>query len=935
MYLLQQNKYMHYLKLKILVFLLMITHISCDSYTAASPAFHPVELICDYENNPLGIDNEKPLFSWKIVSQKKNQKQTAYEIIVSSNLKTIKKHKGDVWNSGKTLSSQNTHIPYAGNTLQSYTRYYWRVRTYDKNGKRSAWSDINWFETAVMPSDQWKGMWIGDGKELPTRDEDFYADDPMPLLRKSFDIKKQLLRARLYISGLGYYEAYLNGYRIGNQVLDPGWTSYQERILYTVYDVTDYLSEGLNMAGIMLGNGWYNPLPLRFWGAINMREALYTGRPSVKGMIRLEFQDGSSEIIPTDTSWETSPGPVIRNNVYLGEYYDARLEIPDWNIAGTSSKGWEPAAVMPEPRGVMSAQRQPPIRITQILKPVRIYESQPGVFIADMGQNFAGVAKIRVNGPKGTKITLRYGEVLNTDGSLNVFTSVAGQIKGGQGGPGAPEIAWQEDNYVLSGERTEEWSPRFTFHGFRYVEITGWPGIPEPEDISGLKMSADLRDGGHFLSSNTMFNKLDTIINRTFLSNVFSVISDCPTREKLAYGGDILCTTDAFMFNFYMPTFYQKIIRDFTDAQRPMGGIPETVPYVGIADGSPGDKSGPLGFQLGWVHLIRKMYDFYGDTQIIAENYDAVRKQIEFLNASTDNYLFDTDLGDHESLDEKSIPLTASVFYYLHVCYVKEFATVIGKQDDVAKYSTLLKHIKEAINRKFSIADTGVYALGTQSDQSFALWSNIVKEKDRDKALEALFTALENKNWHLSTGIFGTKMLFDLLREEEQSEMAYKIANQRDFPGWGHMIENGATTLWETWRYSDNVYSQNHPMFGSVGAWFYRSLLGINELEPGFRKILIKPQPAGDLTSAEGSFETLYGEIGTAWKIAERKFFLKINIPVNTTATVMIPSRFGKNIKVDEEPIRTNKEILSFEVQEDHTIIAVGSGEYNFEAIPN
>jgi len=926
---------MNILKLKALVLLLLITHISCESYTGASSAFHPVELICEYEHNPLGIDNENPRFSWKIVSQKKNQKQTAYEIIVSSSLNTIQKNRGDVWDTGKINSSQSIHIPYDGNMLQSYTRYYWRVRTYDKDGKRSAWSDVNWFETAVMPSDEWEAAWIGDGKELPTRDEDFYTDDPMPLLRKSFDITKQLLTARLYISGLGYYEAYLNGHRIGNQMLDPGWTSYQERVLYAVYDVTDYLSEGLNMAGIMLGNGWYNPLPLRFWGAVNMREALFTGRPSVKGMIRLEFQDGSSEIIPTDASWETAPGPVIRNNVYLGEYYDARLEIPDWNIAGTSSEGWEPAAVMPAPPGVMSAQRQPPIRVTQTLKPVKIYESQPGVFIADMGQNFAGVAGIRVNGPKDTKITLRYGEDLHADGSLNVLTTVAGQIKGGQGGPGAPEIAWQEDNYVLSGEGTEEWFPRFTFHGFRYVEITGWPGIPEPEDISGLKMNADLRDGGHFASSNSMFNKLDTVINHTFLSNVFSVISDCPAREKLAYGGDILCTTDAFMFHFYMPTFYQKIIRDFTDAQRPLGGIPETVPFVGIADGSPGDKSGPLGFQLGLVHLIRKMYDFYGDTQIITENYDAVRKQIEFLKASTDDYLFDTDLGDHESLDEKSIPLTASVFYYLHVCYMKEFATIIGKQDDVVKYTTLSENIKEAINRKFSVADTGVYARGTQSDQSFALWSNIVGGKDRDKALDVLFTALENKNWHLSTGIFGTKMLFDLLREEEQSEMAYKIANQRDFPGWGHMIENGATTLWETWRYSDNVYSQNHPMFGSVGAWFYRSLLGINELEPGFRKILIKPQPAGDLTSAEGSYETLYGEIGTAWKIAEGKFFLKIKIPVNTTATVMIPSRFGKNIKVDEEPIRTNEEILSFGVREDHTIIEVGSGEYHLEASPN
>lgn len=925
---------MNSIRLKILVLILFIPYLSCALYCTSLSNFYPVELICEYENNPLGIDIERPRLGWKIASSQKQQKQTAYEIIVSSSLENIKRDKGDVWNSGKIISSQSIHVPYNGKSLQSFTKYYWRVRIYDKSGKRSEWSEINWFETAIMPHDKWEGEWIGDGKEQPKQDEDFYVDDPMPLLRKSFDLRKQLHTARLYISGVGYYEAYLNGRRVGNQVLDPGWTSYNKRVLYAVYDVSDYLNGGLNMLGITLGNGWYNPLPLRFWGAINMRESLYTGRPAVKAMLYLKFNDDSYQIIPTDTSWETHPGPVLRNNVYLGEYYDARLEVPNWHTVNTTSKGWKPATLMNGPPGVMSAQRQPPIRVSQIVKPIRIYESKPGVFIADMGQNIAGVSQIRVKGPAGTKITLRYGEDIHADNSLNVFTTVAGQIKSGQGGPGAPEIAWQEDNYVLKGKGVEEWSPRFTFHGFRYVEITGWPGTPKPEDIFGLKMNADLHDGGNFICSNKMFNKLDTIINRTFLNNVFSVISDCPAREKLAYGGDILCTTEAFMYNFYMPSFYKKIIQDFKDAQRPMGGITETAPFVGIADGSPGDKSGPLGFQLAFIYLIKKMYEFYGDTQILIENYDAARKQVEFLNTSTNDYLFDADLGDHESLDEKTKSLTASVFYYLHVHYLKEIAEVIGKQDDAIKYDSLSKNIKEAINRKFSISDSGVYARGTQSDQVFVLWSDIVEEKNRDKAMAALLTALENKNWHLSTGLFGTKMLFDLLRKENLTEVAYKIANQRSFPGWGHMIESGATTLWETWRYSDNIYSQNHPMLGSIGAWFYRSILGINELEPGFRKILIKPQPAGDLTYAEGSFKTLYGEIVSSWKISEGKFFLRTNIPVNNTATVVIPSPFKKNIKVDGETAPFHDGIISYEEKDDHIVFETGSGEYHFEVSP-
>ncbi|HBQ57480.1 MAG TPA: alpha-L-rhamnosidase [Porphyromonadaceae bacterium] len=892
-----------------------------------------MDLVCEYETNPLGIETEKPRFSWKIKSKERNQKQSAYRIIISSSEKNVKNKKGDLWDSGIIQSDQSVHVPYGGKPLQSFTRYYWRVCSSDRDGKISNWSNVYWFETAILSNKEWQGIWIGDGKLLPEKDEDFYADDPMPLFRKSFSVDKKIKSARLYISGLGYYEAYLNGKKIGNNVLDPGWTSYQKRILYTVYDITDFVTSGANIVGLMLGNGWFNPLPLRFWGAINMRDALYTGRPAAKAMIRLAYSDGTTEIIPTDTSWETIPGPVVRNNIYLGEHYDARREIPRWNKKDEAAHPWVQASEMPAPSGVLTVQRQPPVRITKSIKPVNIYESRPNVYIADMGQNFAGVVRIKVKGAPGTKISLRYGEDIHADGSLNGLTSVAGQIKTGQGGPGAPETAWQEDSYTLSGIGVEEWSPRFTFHGFRYVEITGWPGIPEPEDITGLRMSADLVDGGEFSSSNNMFNKLDTVIQWTFLSNVFSVISDCPAREKLSYGGDILCTTEAYMFNFHMPTLYHKIIRDFTDAQRPLGGIPETAPYVGIADGSPGDKSGPLGFQLGLIYLMKKMYEFYGDTRIIAENYEAAKMQIEFLKSQTSNHLFDTDLGDHESLDIKSIPLTASIFYLLHVHYFAKFAEILNFQEDAKKYRDLSEEIKTAINQEFLRSDSGVYALGTQSDQSFALWSGVAENENRNKTLEALIAEIDRKKGHIATGIFGTKMMFDVLLEEGLSEIAYTVANQRDFPGWGHMVENGATTLWETWRYSDNMYSQNHPMFGSIGAWFYRSLLGINELEPGFRKIQFKPQPAGDLTFAEGSLRTMYGKIESSWEITGSTFLYKVSVPVNTNAIVYIPSRFGKHIQVDGKPVGANADIVSIGEEKGYMLFGVGSGVYQFEVI--
>ncbi|RZM15703.1 MAG: alpha-L-rhamnosidase, partial [Pedobacter sp.] len=423
-----------------------------------------------------------------------------------------------------------------------------------------------------------------------------------------------------------------------------------------------------------------------------------------------------------------------------------------------------------------------------------------------------------------------------------------------------------------------------------------WPGKPGLSDIEGLRMSADLQESGTFTTSNEMFNKLDTNIKYTFLSNAFSVQSDCPGREKLGYGGDLFCTTESFMYHYDMAGFYRKIVKDFTDDQQPLGGITETVPFVGIADAGPGDKSGPLGFQVGFPYLIKKIHDFYGDKRLIEENYAALTKHMKFLESSTKDHLFTTDLGDHESLDDRSIPLTASIFYYLHAKMMNEFAGILKKRDEEARYAALAETIRKAIVNKYYDAGSGKFEKGTQTTQIFALWSNIEKEGTQSKVIAALVAEFEKKNWHLSTGIFGTKMLFDVLRKSENNEMAYRIANQRDFPGWGYMIANGATTVWETWIASDNTFSKNHPMFGSVGEWFYRSLLGINAAAPGFQKIVIKPQPAGDLKHAKGTYASPYGSIGSSWEITDQHFRLNVEIPVNTTAEIWVPLKYGEQI---------------------------------------
>ncbi len=567
---------------------------------------------------------------------------------------------------------------------------------------------------------------------------------------------------------------------------------------------------------------------------------------------------------------------------------------------------------------------QPAIKITRVVKPIHITEPKSDTFIVDMGQNFAGVARIKVKGTAGTKITLRYGEDVYKDGTLNYMTTVCTQLKKGglKGGPGAPETAWQEDSYTLKGEGIETWAPRFTFHGFRYVEIAGWPGKPTIEDIEGLRMNADLQNNGTFSCSNEMFNKLHENIQWTFLSNVFSVQSDCPGREKMGYGADMVVSSNAFLYNYDMSNFYSKAVHDYANEQQPDGGITEIAPYTGIADLGYDGESGPLGWELAFPYLQKQLYDFYGDKHIIEDAYDAFTKQINFLQSKAKENLFYWDISDHEALDPKPEAFSASVFYYHHVCLAAEFAGILHKKDDSLKYDKLAKRIKDAIVRKYLVPNTGRFDNATQSAQIFALWYHLSPKKD--STFKVLMNEFARHNWHLSTGIFSTKMMFDVLRENDKNDIAYTIANQRNYPGWFNMIANGATTLWETWAYPEESPSQNHPMFGSVDEWFYRSLLGINAAAPGFEKIIIKPQPVKDLTWAKGSYQSIRGKIISDWKTDGNNFMLDVSIPPNTKATIYIPSKENGAITENGKA----KQVLRYE--KGYTLVEVGSGNYSF-----
>lgn len=890
----------------------------------------------DRQDKPLGFDNPAPEFSWIVQSSERGTLQTAYELVVSDDLKKLDEGNVAYWQSGKIDGNHTFAIRYKGKPLQSFTRYYWKVRIWDQNGQASPWSS-SWFETSMMNPSEWKAQWISDQRPLPQKDEDFYKQTPNPLLRKEIKLTKEVRSARLYIAGLGYSIAYLNGQRVGDHMLDMPWTQFGKQVMYNTFDVTSMLHKGQNVLGVMLGNGWYNPMPLKLFRTWNLRNTLTVGKPCVKAQLRITYEDGSTETFLTDESWKSGDGPILMNSIYLGESYDARLEQKGWNEPGFNDRRWAKAKVEAGPKGMLTARCIPPVRATRILKPVKVTELKSGVYLFDFGQNFAGVPRLKVNGPAGTKVTLRSGEDVHADGSLNYLTVVTGQLKAMwnlRGGPGCPDDPMMINTYVLKGEGQEVFTPEFTFSSFRYVEVTGFPGKPDLNAVEGLRMNSDLQPTGSFECSNELFNRIQEATLWTFLSNVFSVQSDCPAREKLGYGADIVTTAEAFSYNFDMSTFYRKVVQDFVNDVRPNGGMSEIAPNIGINGESMGGDTGSPGWQLAFPFGIKVLYDYYGDRSVVEKNYPVLKRQVDFMHSVTPDHIVKRCIGDHESIDPKNIALSATAFYYHHVILMVEFAQLMNKQEDAQQYQKLANDIKAAFVDAFLKPGTGVFDTGTQAAQLISLYYDLVPENEKEAAVNHLLLEIFNKHkGHLSTGIFSTKYLFDFFRQENRNEVAYTVANQRTFPGWGNMLANGATTLYESWQYPDTVNSQNHPMFGSISEWYYKSLLGINAKAPGFTNFEIKPQPAGDLTWAKGYYDAAVGRIVSDWKIEGTRFLMKASVPANTRARIYVPALPRSAVSESGKPVTGARGLQFLEYKDGYAVFDAGSGDYSFESV--
>jgi alpha-L-rhamnosidase len=771
-------------------------------------------------------------------------------------------------------------------------------------------------------------LWIGDGSEAPEHDSLFYLDDPSPVFRKEFQTEKEISSAVLNITAAGYYTATINGSRVGEDMFEPAWTDFSKRIYFSEYDITSLLQSGNNCLGVTLGNGFYNPLPLRMWGRRNLRNDLKVGRPVFIAQLIVEYEDGTTEEIVTDETWKFSHGPVLKNNVFLGEVYDARREIPGWNKPGFDDRHWENAVLSQEPGGELQKTFFPPMQVTQKIRPVKIYTcpSDPANYIVDMGINFTGTYRIRISGNTGDSITLRLGERIYEDGTLNPMTAVCGQIKApGVGGPGAPDIAWQEDTYIV-GDNTNTWySPEYTYHVFRYMEISGLEEMPQVSDIEGLFIHNNVTDDNHFSSSADLINSIQEMTERTFLANLISVQADCPAREKFGYGGDLNATSEAYIYNYDMQSFYRKTVYDWIDAMNDSVFV-DTAPYVGI-------RYCGISWESAFILTQYYLYLYYNDTGIIEELYDLNNEWMDKVARIHPDKIVDQGLSDHGSLEPVPVQLIGTTHYLKSARIMQIFASVMGDKENEEKYSRLAGELKDMVKARFW--DKPVDGpVNRQTLFATLLYYDIVPEIEIPAARDSLLTAVRNgPSGHFNTGIFGTKYILDVLSRHGLTSEVYDIVNSRTYPGWGHMIDNGATTIWETWQESENTYSNNHPMFGSVTEWFYKWLGGISpDLQnPGFKKFYLAPATPRGLEHVNSSYQSPFGTIVSNWeKEGPGWYRYEMEIPPGSRAHVRLQVDSSQKINIEKiYDNRTDEELVRglqsgiFELDEGQYIITV------------
>ena len=876
----------------------------------------PGGLTCEYRSNPLGVEARRPRLSWVVETERRGWRQSACRILVASRLELLTEQRPDVWDSGVLKTDASVHVEYGGQALKSRQRVWWAVKVWDERGAESGFSELAFWEMGLLTPADWRAKWI---LGCETAKTEGVTAGPSPLLRKSFRLSRPVRSARVYLSGLGYHELRLNGRRVGDHVLDPLVTQYDRRALYVIHDVTGFLQAGENVIGVSLGNGWYNCHTREVW---NFEQAPWRHLPKLLLQLEVVDERGRRSTVVSDTSWKTARGPVVFDGLRNGETYDARAEKPGWDAPGYDDGNWAKAAVTPAPGGRLVAQTLP-IKVMQTLTPIWITEPKPGVFVFDLGQNMTGWAQLRVRGPAGTRVTLRYAEKRAADGevdqgNINYF------IKSGD---------CQTDAYILKGEGEEVWEPSFTYHGFQWVQVTGYPGTPTLDSLRGRVVHSAFETAGEFACSLDLLNRVQACTRWAYIGNFTGIPTDCPHREKNGWTGDALLATETGLFNYRAAPAYLKWLNDLSDAQRPSGQLPGIVPSGGWGYNW---GSGPA-WDSAFTHIPWYLYLYSGDRGVLADHYHGMKRYVDYLTTLATDGIVSFGLGDWcpptGGPDGHKAPavLTTTACYYANCRLLERVAGVLGKRGDARRYGRLAGRIGQAFNKAFYDPATGSYAGDGQTSMACALYQGLVNDSEKDKVLKALLAVIARCGGHLDYGILGAKYVPNALTAAGRTEVAFDMATQTTFPSYGLWMERGATTLWEAW---DGGTSLNHIMFGDVSAWMFKALAGINPdpERPGFQHIIIRPQPVRGLTWVRAAHHAMQGWIRSAWRTEGDRFMLDVTVPANATATVFLPVKMDPATE-SGRPLAAAEGVVGVKEEQGHPVVQVGAGAYRFEGV--
>ena len=885
------------------------------AFSATSQRLEVYDLSVEHKQNPLGLESPTPRLSWKLKSDEKDILQTHYQVQVAEVNKFPATHL--TWESEKVASDQSILIPYAGEKLLSGNRYYWRVRVWDNKGNVSSWSEPAYWEMGLFQGD-WKAQWIE-----PVQIEQ--ANAPALMVRTTTTISKGIKRASAYVTAHGLYEFFINGKQVGDQVFTPGWTNYQDRLQYQVYDVTNLIKDGENVIGAMLGDGWY-----RGHLAWEDNWGVYGKKLGFLCQIQIEYSDGSKGMILSDGSWKgTDDGPITLNSLYNGETYDARKEMNDWSTASFNDSKWKSVNVADHGYQELIPTETVPVRKIEEIKPIKIWKTPKGTLVADFGQNMVGWIKLKVKGEAGTTITIQHAEVMDKYGEFYTdnLRSAKALLK-----------------YTLNGQGEEIYEPSFTFMGFRYVAIEGFPGELKPENLTGVVIHSDMEPIGSFECSNPLINQLQENIQWGQKGNFLDVPTDCPQRdERLGWTGDAQAFIRTAAYNMDVAAFFTKWLKDVAVDQSEEGAIPFVVPNV----------LGSVRASAGWADVVTiapwTLYNVYGDKDILATQYPAMKKYVDFVRKDAgrnfiweDGSVFGDWLFFKPEMSKWRDPdghtdqdLIATAFYAYSTQLLIEAAEVLGKDEDVKEYSDVLENIKKAFFENY-VTQTGRIISHSQTSYVLALMFDLLPDSLKSNAVNYLVDDIRSRGNHLSTGFLGTPYLCHVLSDNGKTDVAYDLLLQEEFPSWLYPVKMGATTIWERWdgQKPDSTFqnvsmnSFNHYAYGAIGDWMYRVMAGMEIGAPGYKHILIQPQPSSRLDYAEAKHNSKYGEIVSGWKIDNGNLNIYCTIPANTTATITLPKTKIDKIKENGKSIAgvypDAKEI------DGNVVIEVGSGSYSF-----